>query len=580
MMRVSRPLKPIPWVLATLVVALVVRGVFLAQLPAGAPLDADTTVYLDVLRHHLWENLAYSPRKPPLFELVHAPVAWLFGDETIARYRLLTVELFLLDGAAMALLAAAAMRLRAWPPLAFAVMTLYSLCLMPLELNATHYDRPLPFFAGLFLLALARVVASRGERGLGETGMVAVSVAGALLIAQSTVASLLVPLLVVIAVVMAGPPFSFRRLAGRLALGLALPGVMLGVLVAKTHAVSGIAATANGAGHTHILFVMNMYDWKRDRVRQAAVEAGAPAWYLWCYDNPVRVDDTPDMMYARSLGSCGVDRWGDPRGADMTALLAAMVGLGDDRMAAVVREDMAIAAERPHVLPPFGTWASRWFAEYSRQNTRIAAHVFRTDTGRWLINAYNIHHNMWVREGPKSLGAYVRQMWPEPGSPIPLRRPLELANRYLETITRATYLALPEIVIVLALGLLLPPLFRARARGEDNGAASPGLWGLLSAAAAFDAMMAAAGRLSRPAFADAVAERWRTGTLSATRPSSATLGAAALTIPPVLVMTAIFCGTVGTENERFFQQALPYLCILATVIATALGRIVRAAVRG
>lgn len=563
----SAPLsKPGYWVLATLLFSLLARALFYRHLPPGAPLDAEHLAYFDALRHHLVEYLAYTPRKPPLFSLFHAPVAWLFGDEAIAAHRLITVELFVLDSVAAALFVATATTLGAWAPLAAVVVGGYSLCLMPLELMAINYDRPLLFCLGLFLFALARTVRSGGAGSLW-----AVALAGMLLIAQSTIASVLVPVTVVPVLAAAYGLRPIGPFVRRVAICLGLPALMLGALVAKNLAVAGIAASANGAGHTHILFVMNMMDWKVPAIRALAVEAKAPAWYLWCYDHPVKMDETPDMVYARSLGLCGVKLTPDLRDIDMTGLRDAMARLGDDRMVRVVEGDMRTLAEKPYLFAPFSLWASRWFAEFSTENLRIARYVFARDPERWLNNASNIHKVMWVREGPRSLGAYVTTLWPERGVEIYMQPVLARINRHLEHLTRSTYLAIPWIAAVLAVGALLPAWFRRRS--VRRSAAWPGRWLALATAAGFDAMMASARRPTRSDFEDAVAARWRTGILSATAPRLGTLVAAAMTIVPILLMTAIFCGTVGTENERFFQQAIPHLCILAVVMATAAARV-------
>lgn len=546
------------WIAALVAASLAMRLAFHSVLPHGLPFDEWAVAYLDGLREHFLPYMAYTPRKPPLFSVLHAPLAWLFDTATIERFRMLSVELWVFDAAAMALLFAVAVGLGAPRPLAFLVLVAYSACLMPLELFEISYDAHYVFFISLFLYAgLAAFRAPSARRFLLLGG------GGALLVAQSTVSSLLVPAMIAVVAGIA-PGLGWRAKARRLGLALVLPVAMVALLVGKNYGHSGLAATANGAGHTHILYVMLMNDWDVERTRKVLVEAGVPDWYLWCYDNPVPMDKSPGAIYARSWAHCGVRPLSGTAGYDMTELRDRMAGMGEHRLAALVQTDIDMMATRPWMAAPFGYTATHFFAEFSKVNVAVGRHVFRHHPAEWLRLAALIHNNIWTGHGPDSLGHYVRQFWPVPGVAVPAATAMRAVNRMMAQLTRRTYFAIPLLLGLLAAGTALPWLFR---RLRTIPSSPSGLWLVLGGAAALDAALAAQGRMTPESLADGIRTRWQTGTLAHLAPSPATLFAAAWIIPQIALLSAIFCGTVGTENDRFFQHVVPHLAVLALVAA-------------
>lgn len=545
------------WLLSIILFSLAARIVFFGQLPTGTPFDGWELNYTEALRHHFFEYLAYTPRKPPLYSVFHGPIVWLFSDDVIARYRLFSMQLWCFDALAMAFLLALAVRLGAMPLVAWLILATYSLCLMPIELLGINYDAGFVLFSAIYMLALLQA----GHRPSFRS-MLAVSAAGALLIAQSTISSLLVPAMTIVVVAMAGWTAGWRVIARHLATALVLPVVMLALLVGKNLSHSGIAATANGAGHTNILFVMMVNNWDVETNRQTIVEAGAPNWYLWCYDHPVAMDKTPGAIYARSWAHCGV-RPGDGT-YDMSGLLQAMTDLGEDRMAEIVRQDMEMFASRPWLVGHYGWTATRWFAEYSKVNVAVGRHFFRQDPGRWLRMSKLLHDGIWIRHGPGSLGDYIRQFWSTSLGPVPAEPVMKQANRVLAGLVRNAYGLLPWIIAVLAASALLPWMFRC---SGERLRRIPLLWLTWTIHAAIDAVMCG----QKLDAARNIQDRWNRRELALKFKSNLdTWIGWTILIIPILIGISIFCGTVGTENERFFQQILPFLVCIAAIVLSFL----------
>ncbi len=542
------------------------RGLFAAELPSALGHEYLDLPYIDGLRDHFWEYVFFSHRKPPFHNILHAAPAWFFTNAELSRYDIYIHLIGVMDVVAIFFLYRASLLAGAWPPLAFAFLGLFSFCLIPYGLHFGSYDRPNVFLFSFFLYACAVFVRHRAR------GAWVLSISGALCILGSTVSALIVPMMVVLVAALFPLTDSWKSKIRGIVVALSLPILMLTLLVTKNVHNANVWATANGAGHANVLFAIQLNDWKTQRVRDLLVESGAPEWYLWCFDHPEPMDSTPDMIYARSLGACGRmigDYGAEDYPFDFKPVLNHLRLSGNSGMEALVREDMKTAREKPYLFTEFGLMQTSWFAAFGRESTRFARYVFWKDPLAWIHHAELIHNNMWVPLGPERLGTYVGQYWNHSRSPqVVWESTFSKTCRIFGRWVRGAYRIIPWILVVMIGALAASPLFRWISL---RPATSIGLaWAVAHVLAVADTMVAfrKPGTNVREAFNSGIRTRFAEGRLTCLAMRKETVAGILYTVVPTLVMMAVFVGTVGTENERFFLQVLPHLSLLLVLIGS------------
>jgi hypothetical protein len=336
----------------------------------------------------------------------------------------------------------------------------------------------------------------------------------------------------------------------------------------------GIAAPANGAGHTHILLVMVNEHWKREPIRRHMENHGVPHWALWCYDN-VSPDGTPDHIWNSSIGYCvdSVIQKDNELRIDFSRLRTYLAASGETRLVSLVDADIATIESRPYLLVPFGFTATRWFAAYSKEMSRFSQSYFWSHPKQWLMQLYLIHRDIWMRHGPMDLEKFVTRSYAI-RFPENLQTFFQIVTKQFGNLMRLVYKSIPLVLLVTAFALLIPKLFRRYAGGIKRPA--PTMWPLLYAGAALDTVLAKnRGRIDKWNYIQAaISERWNRRELTFLQPRMETLACMIVIFPGIFLMAFIFCGTVGTENERFFQQILPHLCILGSVFGTRCAQVI------
>ena len=556
--------------------------------------------YLAALSDHFFEYLLHAHVKPPLLHVIHAFPAWLVGGaERQASALLFIVGAMNLLATVFMFLAATALGAR--PFFAGICAILASVSWLVFDSAIFFHDAPAFFFLALFVLCSARVV-----QGAGRTGYLWLGISGGLLIGQLTVQSAVVP---VVAVLLAFvfPAGDIRERLKRLAVGVGLPVLVLLAVCARNYVSTGIMATSTLGGHTALLFVMMKTHWNAPLVAMYAREAGAPTWYLWCFENPWISPEMPNPEIQRvwlpTVGGCVPQRAEAPNDAskpDWPFLLRQLEVLGaEEAVIEDVRKDLAIAEMRPYLRTGVATrWGTNWAVQYNRISGKVASHVFWADPRDWFVNAKYVHGNMFTTLGP-AVFPNLRKLY-EPLVPIITTPFYNTAAAIFEAMTRYSYLALPVVVIALLGSFAALVFVRAAALTQFNpavywftvvalfvGAMAAAatyihlldwfyyawprrryrilplgytvMWGLVAAHAALAA--APHSKQSQPAWL-------RAGKLERLIVSRKSLAMWAILIVPLLSMGFIFSTMVGTENDRFFSHLGPHLCVMAAVLLT------------
>lgn len=397
-----------------LVLTLAAVGRLLIILSVPSPKGYGAFSYVRVLHEH-WDTLILrGTLLPPLNYLIEAlPILVLGVEGNAAMKGTLWAHGLMGVGATWAVWAA--LRVLQVPLVASAVLALLtSVALVPLEvwgwrLEGGHYDVPTPLFMALLVYAVARAV----RDGLGTPQALLLGVVGALLMLQMATAAYFVP-------VMFGLMFGSAALVGRLGrlrCGIALLGPPLLVLAAlsvKNGIVTGVYAPGARGGAPMLMFVQRAMGSSDVEVRNLAVEAGVPDWYLWCYDHvELPPGERVEGMWgrlAKAFGTCapwsaGPSVAGQPWPFDFSGIVAQLEASGRPDLAAVVREDQRDSLERQWVFAGHSPELSaRWVAIHGQQSQRVGAHLLRTQPGRYLNAAWRLHQDLFWGKGPEFLG--------------------------------------------------------------------------------------------------------------------------------------------------------------------------------
>jgi len=586
------------WWASLVLLAILVRGIAYASRSDGffpALLNAEWIAYAEALRYHFIEYVAHAHVKPPLLHVIHAIPAWLTTSVEGWGTGLMLVT-GMLNVGAVALIFGAAIRLGARPVFVWLAATLAAVSWVLFDIAFLFHDSTVFFFLGLFVYAGAVVISRGGEGGYGLLGF-----SGALLIAQATVQAAIVPVVATILWIVL--PDRNRKARWRhAAAGVGVPLLLLAAIAGKNYAATGLPTTSSLGGHTLLLFASMKNDWDMSRMAGFARSAGAPQWYLWCFENPwvppEFSDSTAFRLWQPTSGGCvpTVSHPGEAARPDWDFLLARLGEQGaDGNILSVVREDQRIQREQPYLRTGIGAvLGSNWMAQYNRVSARVAAHVFLKDPRSWLLNGKYVHGNMFAGLGPR-LYPNLRLSY-EADAPFLKTGVYEAAYSAFAEVTRYTYLALPVVVLML-LGAIAAVGCETLLRRLSTGAAplywiAAGLWML----AAISAVVAFVEALDW--FYYGWPRRWyRVAPIAygcvwialalwsvvALRSSPNPAGASALSglaisrrelagwlmlIVPTLQMAVIFCTVVGTENDRFFMLLGPHLCVIAALLAT------------
>lgn len=514
----SEPKSWRTWLWILLGVSLLARVLAYLFLPPTAPylsLDQTTLYFYDNLQNHFWDFIRFTGSKPPMPHVLHALVAKAAGAAHAHELRLYLIQLFLLDLAALGLLFHAAVLLRARNAVAFACVLGYSLALVPFELwrDGFFYDQLTTFFTAFFAYAVVRCLLSDKRRFV-----FLLAASGALLVFQSAVNLPVVP--VTMSVLFCCKwLLGLRMKAAAARLSAALLAVLLAAAVCrhKNSERGEASVTSNEGGAALMMVVQKSFDYDVAAVRRLIQEAGAPDWYLWCYDHPKSPLDASGApspgwkTLSEAFGICfpwtGVKDQAWP--FDFRELDGYLTRTGQSTLAGVVRADMKDARERRHLYAGYcPELEPRWIGVYGSVSYRVALHGLRTHPLAFLRSYWHLHY-LFAHGGPY----FPRTVMDEvPAGALPARRLFRGITTVVGWCFGVAYHAL-YVFFVAAAGWLM--YLRRRGRSAEMSS------------------------------------------------FAAQAAPAAILFVPLVCLAVIFSTLVGGENDRYFIQIFPYLTLLS-----------------
>ena len=372
-----------------LLITIFVLLVYLLMQPIGPFLHEGWTenLYRIGLLEHFWEYISYTPLKPPLFSILHAGAlhfAHLIGVTESTAIGALAITL---NVAVAPLIYRTSINFKANKVLSALMSILASLSLLPLIASPLNYDLPAYFFMSLFIFSVSQVYRFQETRSF-----ISLSLASGLLIAQSTVQIVTVPLVVLIIAATLATRENIRALIKKFLMVSVFPALVVGAILLKNFLAIGLIGNSSLGGHTLMLVLMGMNQWNVTEIREAAVKSGAPEWYLWCFDNPAEWYSGSFPPFMIAMGHCF------DKGMDMHRLKAQMDHLKAPGMVKVVERDLVRIKQKPYLLQGVSLdMSTEWFAKYSMVSAKVSGYVFRQNPTRWLNQSKYIHSNHFSR---------------------------------------------------------------------------------------------------------------------------------------------------------------------------------------
>ncbi len=579
------------FIVVNLITALSALGYFFLQ-PDSPVLPEKwlENLYRQALVEHFWEYLSYTPLKPPLFSVLHAGVIHFAGIVGVSEEVAFRTYAAILYVAIAPLLFRTLINFNANLYISAFVALLASLSVSPLIGNPINYDFPIHFFSSLFLYAISVVYRSKAEKGL-----IILSFSAGLLIAQSTVQIIVVPVLCLLLIFGITRRNERIKIFARFLVAGIFPAFVIIAILVKNFIGIGLLSNSSLGGHALLLVVMGMNQWNMPEIRKVAVESGAPDWYLWCFDNPGK-SEFPEFMV--TMGRC----MDSP--TEMSGLRDNMKRLGADQQVELINRDIQRINQKSYLL--YGVspdMSTEWFAEYAKVSGKIASHVFLTDPMRWLNNSKLIHGNLFSNPEYdyilKDVLKSANGLFPNTLEGI---QAIAVGSKWIRF---STYHLIPYAwFFVILAGITLGA---ARYQKEFlDGSTSKRAIG--TAIVATSLIVLATGAkiyfdwfyygversvylnpsylfLSASAIGLICMIGWPRITPSKYLAHVMQSLSIYMTLPLILILSAlsvlgfIFCNIVGTENHRFFFQLTPYLFVLCGLLASYLFVSMRSLVR-
>jgi hypothetical protein len=506
--------------------SIVLRAVVYLLLPASdlfGKYSNSGPLFFSALTEHLGDYLSFSTNIPPATYLMDASVLAVTGIKTAMATRAFLILVFIMDIAALTLLYNATQKLGVASRFSFLIISVFSVALIPFELwrDGMHYDHLTLFFTTLFAWTLVRLI--KEDRSFNNRIMV--SVAGALLVSQSAVNSLVVPAsLILILAFLYLPKKQIGQLLLALVITLVLPAVLLVMISRKNQHSGQESLTSNKGGPAMMMVVQRAYNYDESRVRSLMQETGVPGWYLWAHDHATEPIDPltqkPYPLWLNLSQAFGICFFGNPVHADnpwafdFHPLLVYLRQNGPAELLAPVQADSADAVTRPYRFAGYSPELSpRWIGIYGDVSKKIFFRsIIKNPSG--MFRAFIAQQAIFALYGP--LFPYNTLN----------KKPSLLARNGLRTLRDP---------------VPLQPLFI--------------LATLLFAAIAAVTYVIALLNIPSTAWKKFISKR----TVQDTEPFL-------LLSIPVILLAIVFSCLVGGENDRYFMQVTPYIVILAACL--------------
>lgn len=435
---------------------------------AKGHVDPYVSLYYDALRNHLGEYLWYSTNIPPLTHILNA-INFIFAGPEVAyngKFSLL-IFTFSLDIFGIYLMYSAARRFGISQKVAFFIVLFYSYAIVPFELwrFGSHYDHHTIFFTIFFIYSVSRLNECMGAKGFGL-----VSLSGALLVAQSSVNSIVVPVISAGAVILLNFGHGYRELVKKAMLVLAGPVLVIILISAKNYYIADTFSTSTKSGPAMMMFVRSALGKDNDRILKFIKEAGAPEWYLDCFNNSVTppyvaVNDPNYIGWrdlAKDFGICFP--WG-PRelalsgtGAwpfDFEAHRAKFRKQGEQEINKLIDMDIYDMRYRKYLLSGYAPELSpRWIGVFGKVSAQVWTYLFFRKPLTFLRNMVLTHNTYYFGKGPSFFRMTLYSNGPNSLStlakPVFCEKFFWLLTGAYSWIAKGTYLFVPVYFITIA----------------------------------------------------------------------------------------------------------------------------------
>jgi hypothetical protein len=337
-------------------------------------------LYFSALTAHFGDYISANTNVPPATYIIDACVLKLVGPATAINIRAFLLLISILNIIGLVLLFHTCIRMGSDRRISLFLLCLLSVTLVPFELwrDGMHYDHFTFFFTSFFAWAIVRVI----KNPPNYRDPLLVSAAGALLVSQSAVSAAIVPLSVIFIFIFS---YALRRkylsLVYGLSVALLLPFSVLYLVSKKNQKEGQESLTSNKAGPAMMMVVQRAYRYDAGKVRQLAVETGAPAWYTWAYDHAMPSYDSATgkpadwLNLAQAFGICFYSDSGKGKGPwqfYFDPLIHYLEQNGPQNILPAVKADADDAISKPYRFAGFAPELSpRWIGIYGEVSQRI-----------------------------------------------------------------------------------------------------------------------------------------------------------------------------------------------------------------
>lgn len=425
-------------------------------------------LYYEGLRYHIFEYLWYTTNIPPLTHILNSMIFRFFTPEITYGKHIFLIFTFILDVLSVWLLYSAARKFGFYRGISFSIALFYSLTIIPFELwrFGGHYDHHSLFFTSLYIYAISLFFSDKRLRSAAL-----MSLGGGLMIAQSSISSVVVPLTSLLVVVVLGLKLKGRDLTKRIGIVLIVPVAILLLISTKNYLLAGTFATSTKSGPAMMMFVRSALKNDNSEIRKILREANVPDWYLHCFDNSVTPPhvspDNPNyvgwLALAKDFGICfpwspnyPMDVEADTWPFDFEPLRKYLHEQREFRIEKLVIQDQNDMRYKKYLLAGYSQELSpRWIGIYGQISLQVGKYLLAKRPVTYFQNILRTHNNRYYGEGPnffrRTLYSYGK-----PHSLSTLSKPM-FGERFFYGITsiyaiaaRVTYLLVPMYFIVTA----------------------------------------------------------------------------------------------------------------------------------
>ncbi len=337
------------------------------------------SLYVSALTDHFADYVWFHSLKPPLSIIIHK-LLLPFSSLLVNPY---LNFVFVINSLGMVILynIMKLMKVSKW--LSVPLILLVSFGYVPFEFNSVgvHYDEYTFILVCIFIYSL---VSSLLHPPLNIPWKLSIS--STLLVLQQPVYPFIVGAALLLSYICVFR-YSNKNWVKSFVCTASLPLIAILILMLKAYMATGVLSTGTLGGSSLMTFVYSSNEWSADKVRRLAVEAGAPEWYLWCFDHnvPYKAQDGTSehswIALSKAYGICFDWSEGNPKFwpfnfepflknlRDLKAPESVLNAVTQDL------EDMTLNQYRMMGIAP--EYTPRWMSHYGKISTQIYKHFLR-----------------------------------------------------------------------------------------------------------------------------------------------------------------------------------------------------------